>query len=45
MQSDFLLIAAPTKAGEAFMNHTKLVVLPFVALTNNNMERIKLEGQ
>lgn len=45
MQSDFLLIAAPTKAGEEFMKQTKLVGLPFVALTNNKMERIKLEGQ
>ncbi len=27
------------------MKHTKLVVLPFVALTNNKMERIKLEGK
>lgn len=42
MQSDFLLISAPTKAGEAFM---KLVGLPFIALTNNKMERNKLEGQ
>ncbi|MGO4496729.1 hypothetical protein AB4114_12590 [Paenibacillus sp. 2RAB27] len=45
MQSDFLLIAAPTKAGEAFMKQTKLVGLPFVALTNNKMERVKLESQ
>ncbi|KRE75510.1 hypothetical protein [Paenibacillus sp. Soil750] len=44
MQSDFLLIAAPTKAGVAFMKHTKLVGIPFVALTNNKMERIKLKG-
>jgi hypothetical protein len=45
MQSDFLLIAAPTKAGEDFMKQVKLVGLPFVALTNNKMDKLKLEGQ
>ncbi|MBP1965965.1 hypothetical protein [Paenibacillus aceris] len=45
MQSDVLLIAAPTKAGEEFMKQTKLVGLPFIALTNNKMERIRLEAQ
>ncbi|MEC0226138.1 hypothetical protein [Paenibacillus alba] len=45
MQSDFLLIAAPTKAGEDFMKLVKLAGLPFIALSNNKMERLKLEGQ
>ncbi|MDR6551746.1 hypothetical protein [Paenibacillus qinlingensis] len=45
MQSDFLLIAPSTKAGEDFMKHVKLLGLPFIALTNNKMERLKLEGQ
>lgn len=31
MQSDFLLIAAPIKAGEDFMKQVKLVGLPFIA--------------
>lgn len=45
MQSDFLLIAAPTKAGEDFMKQARLVGLPIVSLTNNKMERNKLERQ
>ncbi|MEW9699607.1 hypothetical protein [Paenibacillus sp. SI8] len=45
MYSDFLLIAAPTKAGEDFMKQVKLVGPPFIALTNNKMDRLKLEKQ
>jgi hypothetical protein len=45
MQSDLLLIAAPTKAGEDFMKQIKLGGYPFIALTNNKMEKLKLEGQ
>lgn len=44
MQSDCLLIAAPTKAGEDFIKQVELVGLPYMALTNNKMERSKLEG-
>jgi hypothetical protein len=44
MQSDYLLITAPNKAGEDFMKQVKLVGLPFIVLTNNRMERLKLEG-
>ncbi|MFC5653469.1 hypothetical protein ACFPYJ_31000 [Paenibacillus solisilvae] len=45
MQSDFLLIAAPTKAGDDFMQQAKLSGLPFIALINNKMERLRLEGR
>ncbi len=45
MQSDLLLIAAPTKAGENFMKQIRLAGFPYVALTNNKMEKRKLEGQ
>lgn len=45
MQSDLLLIAAPIKAGEDFMKQVKLVGLPFIALTNNKMEKPRLERQ
>ncbi|NOV01747.1 hypothetical protein GC097_17155 [Paenibacillus sp. LMG 31457] len=45
MQSDSLLIAAPTKAGEAFMAQVKLAGMPFIALTNNKPNKRRLEAQ
>ncbi|WP_189020015.1 hypothetical protein [Paenibacillus marchantiophytorum] len=41
MQNDVWLIAAPTKAGENFMKQAKLLGLPYIAVTNNKLERLR----
>lgn len=43
MPSDYLLIAAPTKAGEDFRKQAKAMKIPYIALSNNKMEIIRLK--
>lgn len=38
-ESEFLLVVAPTKAGEQFIHYLKLKGLPFVVVINNKNEQ------
>ncbi|MDQ0914540.1 hypothetical protein [Paenibacillus sp. V4I5] len=41
-ESEFLLVVAPTKAGEQFIHHLELKGLPFVVVVNNKNEQLHL---
>lgn len=42
-QDEFILVSAPTKAGEAFLQALKAKGLPAAALANNETEKKRLE--
>ena len=41
-ESEFILVFAPIKTGEQFIHHLKHKNLPFVVVTNNENEQLKL---